>query len=258
LVTGASKGIGAALAERYAREGAALTLVARSGAKLEALAESLRQRHQARVTVLPADLADPGIDLEALLADAEARLGPVDVLVNNAGRMIVGPAEGTPDPDVRAIVELDLVAPMRLALAAAPGMLARRSGTIVNVASSAAFSWFPGMVYYNAVKAGMGAWSESLRAEWRGTGVNVVSVYPGPVRTDLAEASIEAYGFLARLMPIGTVEGLASAIVRAVRWRSRLVLYPYLYRPFPWIAVLVRRFTDVLVPRPSPGDSARR
>lgn len=258
LVTGASKGIGAALAERFAREGAAISLVARDRAALDALAERLRERHGVRVAVLPADLAAPGSEPGALLAAAEAELGPIEVLVNNAGRMIVGPAEGTADADVRAIVELDLVAPMRWALAAAPGMLSRRRGTIVNIASSAAFTWLPGMVYYNAAKAGMAGWSESLRAEWRGTGVNVVSVYPGPVRTDLAETSIRAYGVLARLMPIGTVEGLAAAIARAVRRRSRSVVYPYVYLPLPWIAVVVRRFTDLLTPRPAAADSSRR
>ena len=249
-VTGASKGIGEAIARRFAATGASVTVVARSRQPLEALAASLgRPAHVAAV-----DLSDLPRCAD-WVAEAEAKLGPIDVLVNNAGRQVVGPLQDTPVGDAEGMMILDLLAPMRIVAAVAPGMLARRSGTIVNIASAAAFSWVPGMTYYNAAKSGLGAYGESLRAEWRGTGVNVLTVYPGPVQTAMAEEAMLSYGAMARWIPIGTADGLATRIVASVgAGRGRLV-YPAVYAPLRWFPNLTRAVTAIAAPRAKTGDS---
>lgn len=251
-VTGASKGIGEAIARRFAAAGASVTVVARSRQPLEALAASLgRPAHVAAV-----DLSDLPRCAD-WVEEAEARLGPIDVLVNNAGRQVVGPLEGTPVADAEAMMVLDLLAPMRIVAKVAPGMLARRRGTIVNIASAAAFSWVPGMVYYNAAKSGLGAYGESLRAEWRGTGVNVLTVYPGPVRTAMAEEAMASYGAMARWIPIGTAEGLAARIERAVGAGRARVVYPAAYAPLRWFPNLSRAVAGLAAPKAALGDSER-
>lgn len=250
VVTGASAGIGEGLARRWAKDGATLTLVSRRRDPLEKLAGELG----VRCHVVVADLSVPE-RATSWLAEAEAALGPVDVLVNNAGVQIVGPTEAVDPAKADAMMRLDLLTPLQLVQAVGPGMLARRRGTIVNVSSVAALAPTPGMFHYNAAKAGLAAASESLRGEWRGTGVNVVTVYPGPVRTKLADATIQAYGPIARWMHLGTVEGLAERVVRAVARGKGRVVYPGYYvvpRGFP---LLTRWVLDAGTPRPALGDS---
>lgn len=255
-ITGASTGIGEGLARRWAQDRCDLTLVARRRDTLEALATELRSRHGVRVHVAAADLGTPARCME-WVGPAEAELGPIDVLVNNAGRMVVGPTESIDPVGAEATLELMLTTPVRLSTEVGAAMVRRGRGTIVNVTSSAAFSWLPGMVHYNAAKTGLSAFSESLRAEWRGKGVNVVTVYPGPVRTRLAESSIEGYGPAARLIPIGTTDGLAELVVAAVERRRARVIYPRLYT-FLWLFPLLSRAVGQrITPLPALADSDR-
>jgi short-subunit dehydrogenase len=233
-ITGASRGIGEALAHRFAASGADLTLVARSAAALETLAGRLARPAR----VLPADLdGDPTGWVER----AEAGFGPIDVLINNAGRQVVGPADSIA-AEAEASLRLNLLSPVRLCLAVGPGMLARGRGTIVNVASAAAHSWLPGMAAYNASKSGLGAWSESLRAEWLPRGVNVLTVYPGPVRTDMGTINAGAYG--ARWIPMGTAPRLATLVERAVLRRRKRLIYPGYYW-IPWFAPNLARWVTL-------------
>lgn len=257
VITGASTGIGEGLARRWAREGASLTLVSRRADALRALAEELGPRHAVRVHVVACDLSRVATAAD-WVAEAEAALGPIDVLVNNAGRMIVGPTEALDARDAGSCVDLLLNTPVLLSTVVGGAMVRRGRGTVVNVTSSAAFTWLPGMAHYNAAKAGLGAFSESLRAEWRATGVNVVTVYPGPVRTRLAESSIEGYGALAELLPVGTVEGLAERVLRAVANRRGRVVYPWVYEVTRWFPNLSRSVSWAITPRPRLADSDRR
>jgi short-subunit dehydrogenase len=249
VVTGASAGIGAAIAREYAAAGARVTLVARRRALLEPLAASL----PARSHIITADLADLAAGTD-WLADAEAALGPIDVLVNNAGVQIVGPTAGSDPAAGEALLAVDLVTPMRLCLAVLPAMLARRSGCLVNIASMAALAPTPGMFYYCAAKGGLGSASEALRGELARTGVHVLTVYPGPVHSDMeaaARARFEPSAFTDRL-PTGDAAVLARQIRRGVQRRQARIVYPRFYqlaRWFPGItAWMLGRYTPALRP----------
>jgi NAD(P)-dependent dehydrogenase (short-subunit alcohol dehydrogenase family) len=148
------------------------------------------------------------------IAEAEAKLGPIDVLINNAGVQVVGPTSSTDPARAEEAIRTDLLAPLRLTRAVLPAMLQRRAGTIVDVTSMVALAPTPGMTWYNAAKAGLAAASEALRGELRGTGVHGVTVYPGIIPTDLADKAIALYGHpkVLRWVPTGTTAGLAKRV----------------------------------------------
>ncbi len=240
LVTGASSGIGEALARELKKRGYALSLLARRRDRLETLAKELGDE----VTVLASDLSDPKA-AEAGLEAAVAARGPVDVLVNNAGVQIVAPAAET-DPDLgEELLDLNVATPLRLIRRALPGMLERGRGTLVNIASMAALSPVPGMLYYNASKGGLANASEALRGELRGTGVNVLTVYPGPVHTDMGTKGIAKYEATAAssLAPWGTSEELAHLVGRAIELGRARVIYPRSYAVSLWFPNVSRWFS---------------
>jgi short-subunit dehydrogenase len=183
LVTGASSGIGAAFAARLAREGADVTLVARSRERLDALAERIRSGGTSPEVVV-ADLREPG-DVETIVARLAA--DPPDVLVNNAGFGTFGSfAELDPVREEEEI-RVNIVALMRLTRAALPGMLARNSGAIVNVSSVAAFQPGPFTATYSASKAWVSSFTEAITEELRGTNVCVQALCPGFTRTEFQD-----------------------------------------------------------------------
>lgn len=241
VITGASSGIGAALARELATlPGARLTLVARRRGLLEELARSL----PCEVAVIERDLSNADAHADEWLPD------DVDVLVNNAGVQVIGPTAAIDVARGEASVQLNLLTPLRLTRAVLPRMLARKSGTIVDIASMAALAPTPGMTYYNASKAGLAAASEALRGELRGTGVHVVTVYPGIVATDMAEQGLAAYGsnLALRLQPRGTTSGLARLIRKAILRRTPRVIYPRSYTFVRWLGPVVRFFVDRFAP----------
>ena len=255
VITGASSGIGAALARELAKlPGARLTLVARRKAMLEELARSL----PSETRVVERDLSQAGAASTDWLAEAEREQGPVDVLVNNAGVQVIGRTEAVDVDRGEASIRLNLLTPLRLTRAVLPGMLARRRGTIVDIASMAALAPTPSMTYYNASKGGLAAASEALRGELRGTGVHVVTVYPGIVATEMAEAGLAAYGknLALRLQPRGTTEGLAALVRRAILRRTPRIVYPRAYGFVRWIGPVVRWFMDRFSPQLASGHSA--
>ncbi|GAC1556171.1 MAG: hypothetical protein NVS3B10_16760 [Polyangiales bacterium] len=228
VVTGASSGIGATLARELAAHGWSLTLVARREALLHGLAAELGALG-ARTHVVARDLGDLSRATD-WLAGAEAALGPIDVLVNNAGVQIIDPTVDVAPEDGEALLRLDLLAPPRLTQAARPALFARGAGTIVDVASMAALAPTPGMFHYNAAKAGLAAASEALRGELRGTGVHVVTVYPGVIDTTaMAIAGIAKYGASSRVIawtPRGREDVLATLVRRAIERRRARVISP--------------------------------
>ncbi len=246
VVTGASAGIGAGIARAYARAGARLSLVARRGAPMQALLDE----SGATGRVFEADLATPE-KATSWLGDAVATFGEPDILINNAGAQIVGrTAIGDPDDGERTL-RLNLFTPLRLVRAVLPGMLARQSGTIVNIASMAALAPTLGMTYYNAGKAGIAAASEALRGEVRKSGVNVVTVYPGPIPTDMGNAGFAAYEstWMLKMQSVGTVDELARRVVRAVERREARVIYPGgTYALARWMPPLTRWMVDHFTP----------
>ena len=180
LVTGASSGLGEEFARQLAARGGDLVLVARSADRLEALAEDLRARHRVTVTTLPADLSLPA---EVSRVAAQAATTEIDVLVNNAGFGTYGTFADLDAGREHDEIMVNAVAAVDLAHAVLPGMLGRRRGGIITVASAAAFQPSPHQAVYGATKAFALAFSEALWAESRGTGVRILALCPGPVAT---------------------------------------------------------------------------
>jgi len=194
LVTGASAGIGQAIARELAARGYGLVLVARRRERLQALARELADRHGVRTEVLPCDLANAA--RRSRLAGRVEALGlEVEVLINDAGFATGGPFHHA-DPareleQVRVLVE----AVVALTSAFLPAMVARRRGAILNVSSTAAMQPMPYGAGYSAAKAYVLNFSEALHQELRGQGVTVTALCPGPVRTDFwAKAGWEVKG----------------------------------------------------------------
>jgi short-subunit dehydrogenase len=221
LVTGASSGIGAALARRLARDGRHVVLVARRADRLEALARELESAHAIRAHPIACDLVQPGA-VSTLLADVERRGLVVDWLVNNAGFGTAGPFVRLPVGREIEEVRLNVEVLVELTGRCLPGMMARGRGVVMNVASVAAFSPSPLMATYAATKAFVLSFSEGLAAEVRGSGVQVLCVCPGFTRTEFqAEAKVDVSaipGFA--WMPPETV---ADQAVRAVGRTTVLV-----------------------------------
>lgn len=247
VITGASSGIGAALAREFDKPGNRLTLVARRRALLDELANGVG----VPAHVVAADLSDTARCSE-WIAGAEAALGPIDVLINNAGSTLVQRFTDVDVDEAERMLRLDLINPLRLTHAVLPGMVARRRGTVVEVCSVAAFAALLGTTYYAAAKAGLAAASEVLRGELRGSGVNVVTVYPGPIRTAMSTQAFDSFAdhWTKRLAREASPDELAARIRRAVeRGRSRLI-FPGSYalaRHLPHAARwLLDRFTPPL------------
>lgn len=227
LVTGAAGSIGSALAHGFrARDaGAAFTLVDIDEAGAGRLAAAIGQADAAAW-----DLSRPD-SLPAALGAAEARRGPVDVLVNCAGVMEMRSLAATPWSLGARLLDIDLVSPLRLMSLVTPSMVARRSGAIVNVSSMAGVTPLRGCTYYGAAKAGLAMASEVARLELAPHGVQVLTVYPGPVRSGLerrARAQVPP-AFLTRVLPTGDPEVLAARILEAHARGDARVVYPSLY-----------------------------
>ena len=245
-ITGASSGIGRALAVEYGRAGAKLTLVARRRELLEEVAREIGRE----VHIVAQDLSDPERAAEWLPA-AEEINGPVDVLINNAGVMSIGL---TAELDARVgqrMLDVCLSAPLRLTRAVLPSMLERRAGTIVQVASMASFATPPGGTWYGAAKAGLASFAESLRHELKGTGVNILTVYPGPVATPLADAGYAAYApsRIVDALPAGNPQDLAKLIRSGVAKGSARIIYPSFYRMGQLFPGFARWFTKAASPK---------
>lgn len=247
LLTGGSRGLGTALAHELADRGCRLALVARSGPELRAVADEVGG------TALVADLAEPA-GRRGLVARAEEALGgPLDVLVNNAGVVEVGPLWGATAESVARQVHVDLLAPLELIRQALPGMLARGRGHLVSVASLQATTPTPGCTAYGASKAGLSHLHGILRLELAGTPVRTTLVSPGPVGTELwEELDRSAYlrPFLDRLRRFGVVttvgtEELARAIADGVAADRRHVRAPRRAGALLALNELPRRLVEV-------------
>ncbi len=212
LVTGASGGLGAAIATLLHAQGAAVAL---SGARREAL-ETLAASLGERAHVCPADLSDPASP-DALVARAELEGGRgLDILVNNAGLTRDGLALRMKDADWNQVLEVDLAAPFRLCRAALRGMLRRRAGRIISIASVVGVTGNPGQANYAAAKAGMIGMSKSLAQEVASRGITVNVVAPGFVATAMTGAlSDEQKARLLASIPLGRMgqpDDVAAAV----------------------------------------------
>ncbi|MDT5270976.1 MAG: uncharacterized protein QOH49_3162 [Acidobacteriota bacterium] len=188
LVTGASGGIGEELARLFAADGHDLVLVARSGDKLARLAEELKEKHGVAARVLAADLARPEAPRE-IFEELSAGGVTVDALVNNAGFGTYGLFAETDLKSELELLQVNVVALTHLSKLFLPGMIARRRGYLMNVASTAAFQPGPLMAVYYASKAYVLSLSEALANECEGRGVRVSALCPGPTETGFVAAA---------------------------------------------------------------------
>jgi short-subunit dehydrogenase len=184
LITGASSGIGADLARRFAQEGHDLVLTARREARLQELAGELKAAFGTRTTVIAMDIGQPGA-AQALFDAVRAKNIAIDVLVNNAGLLTRGPFTDVALQDQMNLLQVNVVAPTALAHLFLQPMLARNSGRILNVCSLSGFQPTPRIATYAAGKAYLMSLSEALWSETRNTGVTVTALCPGFTKTDM-------------------------------------------------------------------------
>lgn len=227
LITGAAGAIGSALARafRARHPQASFTLADVDAPGASALAASIGAADPAEWDLSRSDT------LPSSLAAAEARRGPVEVLVNCAGIMEMRTLAATPWSLGARLLDIDLVSPLRLMSLVAPAMVARRSGAIVNVSSMAGVTPLRGAAYYGAAKAGLAMASEIARLELAPHGVRVLTVYPGPVRSGLEQRARAQMPetLLTRALPTGDPEHLARLVLDAFARDEARVVYPPLY-----------------------------
>ena len=224
VVTGASSGIGAAMARALAERGHGVTLVARSEDRLRALAEELSGAHGVRAEAVACDVTDPGAR-DRLEAEVE-RLGlRVDVLVNNAGFGTYKPFADTPRERVLEEVRVNTEAVADLTARWLPGMVERGAGAVLITASTAAFQPLPGNAIYSAAKSFALTFAEALNHEVKGRGVAVTALCPGPVKSGFQDAS-GAHDFASGLpKPLWrTPEQVAAAGIEGLEHGRRVVV----------------------------------
>jgi short-subunit dehydrogenase len=251
LVTGASSGIGRELARELGARGAALAISARRRTLLEELAEEISGNGIPAPVVLEADLSQTG-GARALATKAEEALGPIDVLVNNAGGGVGGRITTVGDrEEAREAFEINYWAPLALIKALVPAMAERRRGAVVNVTSMAQVSTWPGFGAYAATKAALAVATETLAMELVDVGVHVMEVIPGPVDTAVQGETRLAPGIERMLnrTPLGDPAVLARLIVRALEQGKTRVIYPRRARLAYALPTLVRRDTRRLAAR---------
>ncbi len=226
VVTGASSGIGAEIARELSRRGHTVVLVARTEAKLTALAEEITAGG-GRAHVVTMDLGDR--TARSSLADRVEALGLVpQILVNNAGFSTLGPVSQADPASEMAMLEVDVVAVADLCTRFLPGMVERREGAVLNVASTAAFQPLPGQAGYGAGKSFVLSYTQSLAGELRGSGVTATALCPGPVETGFGERAgftdEEAQEALPAVMWVGA-DAVAKAAVDGLA-KGRMVVIP--------------------------------
>ena len=187
LITGASRGIGLAIARSLAAMGAKLALCARDPGKLIAVAAEF-ERQGIPVLAVPADVSLAAA-IAPLVQKTEQSLGPIEVLINNAGIGVFGPIQEASEANWDAVLDTNLKSVFLLTRAVAPGMIARRSGHIVNIASLAGKNAFAGGAIYCASKWGLLGLTECMAEDLRPHGIRVSAVCPGSVATDFSPPS---------------------------------------------------------------------
>jgi len=235
VVTGASSGIGAAVARALAHEGAHVALAARRRDALLEVQTGLDQRcGKARSLVVSTDITDRG-QVKALVARTEEELGPVDILVNCAGVMYYSLMKNLYEDDWERTVDVLCKGMLNCVGAVLRGMLARGRGHIVTISSDAGRKVFPGLAVYSGSKFFVEALSQGLRLETVGTGLKVTTIQPGNVATDLPALSHDAEALERYGQPSGArildPEDVAASVVHALRQPDYVAVNEILVEP---------------------------
>lgn len=253
LVTGASTGIGAVFAQELAQRGCSLILTARSQDRLNLLAHQLQQQYKINTWVIPADLQQPTAVADLIQA-IQGQAQPVDILVNNAGFSTQG-AFHTIDPEQEAaLIQVNVAALVALTHAFLPGMVERRSGLVVNVASVLGFYPLPYQAVYSASKAFVRSLTEALWAEYQGSGVQFFALCPGPTATEFFQRMGKDLR-MQKMSPEAVVRFAFRAMERGAPWgipgwQNRLLSgWLPAMTPRPWLlkqlAQVSRRLYDI-------------
>ncbi len=221
LVTGASMGIGKATALSFAKEGGKIALAARSEPALKEVAEQIKNLG-GTAEIFPFDLSQ--IPKITEMVDAvRKKLGPVDILINNAGYAVTGLVEDCPIEQYRKNFEVNFYAPLALIQAVLPDMKSKRSGQIINVSSGVGRRALPGVSAYSSTKFALNGLTESLRLEVKKYGIDVIAIFPGRVSSRFHE-NMQNYGRLQRKLPptpMSAPEELGEFILNASKRRLR-------------------------------------
>ena len=273
VISGGSRGLGLCIAREFAKEGAQLALLARDEDELKTAQQQL-EAMGANVLTVVADVTDPHDDVAAIKRVIE-RFGSVDVLINNAGIIQVGPLEHMLDSDFKAAIDLHIWAPLRLSRAALPYLKRSGQGRIVNIASSGGLIAMPHMAPYAVSKFGMVGLSDAMRNELAKDKVKVTTVCPGPIRTGSHVAAkfkgqqAKEYKMFktAAIIPGGSVNAVSAArmILDAARYGDPQLAFPLpifwgsiLYRLFPNVAGEVLGYVSRFLPGPTEGDAGNK
>jgi short-subunit dehydrogenase len=232
IITGASSGIGEATGRRLAEAGVRVALCARRQERLDRLAEELRAGGR-EASVHAVDVTDAAA-VGRMVGEVASRWGRVDVLVNNAGRGLAARFQDTTPEELRALLELNLIAVMTASQAVLPVMRRQGRGHIINVSSVVGRRGVPLRAAYSASKFALGGLSEAMRVELHGSGIAVSLVYPVATATEFHGVEVKKAPWHP-MGPIQSAERVAQAILRCVE-RPRPEVYPY--RPARLLALL--------------------
>jgi uncharacterized protein len=250
LITGASSGIGLELAKCFATEGSRLVLTARNQDALQSLAAELGRQHNIEALVLPADLSMPGTP-ERIFKELQGRGVTVDVLVNNAGFGAWGRFANLPLQRQLEILQVNITALVHLTGLFLPGMLQRRRGGILNVASVAGFVPGPGMAIYYATKACVLSFTEALAEELADSSITATALCPGPTATNFGKAARMDKEERKIRMAVMTAGSVAAYGLRAFR-KKKVVAVPGLQNR---LIILLSRCLPRFIVRKAAGKS---
>jgi short-subunit dehydrogenase len=254
LVTGASRGIGRALAERLAARGATVGLAARSRRELEALADAMPGEHH----VLPCDVSDAE-SVRAAVDGFAAAAGGIDLLVANAGLTHYGPFREQSLEQILQMSEVNWHGTLLSVHAGLPHLIEQGHGHIVVVSSGAAVRSFPGAAVYGGTKAAQRMFAEALRHELSGTGVSLTTVYPGEIATSLHDHEKDRMPAWYRGGPQAVpASKLAGKMLEAVEHDARSLYYPPVVRVLGLLHGVSPRGSDALLRRLRGGAAAPR
>jgi NAD(P)-dependent dehydrogenase (short-subunit alcohol dehydrogenase family) len=241
VVTGGARGLGFSMATALAEAGADVALIGRSLGPAQASAAAIEEAAGRRAVAFAADVTRAS-DVQRMVADVEAALGPVDILVNSAGINIRGHVEQLTEDEWDTVIDINLKGTFLCARAIGPAMVARGWGRVINMGSILSVIALPGRAAYASAKAGVANLTRVLALEWAGTGVTANAICPGPFATEMNRSLIEdpvKYQDFCRQVPMGRfgeLHELRGAVVFLASDASSFVTGSSLFVDGGWTA----------------------